>query len=98
MITIDASSVFASEPGVEVSEVPDGYVIYQAGRDRVHFLNPTAVAVYELCAEGMTVGEIEQYLQDKLGLQVAPGAMVEECIRQLLSEALIREGTSGKAA
>jgi hypothetical protein len=28
--------------GVELSEVTDGFLVYQPDRDRVHYLNPTA--------------------------------------------------------
>jgi hypothetical protein len=35
--------------GLDVDEVSDGYVIYQTGSDRVHYLNKTAAIVFELC-------------------------------------------------
>jgi hypothetical protein len=34
---------------LEINEVPDGYIIYQSARDRVHYLNKTAAIVFELC-------------------------------------------------
>jgi hypothetical protein len=33
--------------GMEINQVEDGYVIYPADRDRVHYLNHTAVPVLE---------------------------------------------------
>ena len=34
---------------LEVHEVPDGYIIYQADKDRVHYLNKTAAVIFEFC-------------------------------------------------
>jgi Coenzyme PQQ synthesis protein D (PqqD) len=34
---------------LEVHEVPDGYIVYQKERDRVHYLNKTAAIIFELC-------------------------------------------------
>src|SRR5688500_8698161 len=36
---IESDMVFIPVEGVEITEVPDGRVIYQNGRERVHFLN-----------------------------------------------------------
>ena len=35
--------------GVEVVPTADGYVVYDEQRDRVHYLNHTAVLVLEFC-------------------------------------------------
>jgi hypothetical protein len=34
---------------LEVHEVPDGYIVYQLKRDRVHYLNQTAAIIFEFC-------------------------------------------------
>jgi hypothetical protein len=34
---------------LEVHEVPDGYIVYQTERDRVHYLNKTAAIIFEFC-------------------------------------------------
>ena len=34
---------------LDVHEVPDGYIVYQKERDRVHYLNKTAAIIFELC-------------------------------------------------
>ena len=34
---------------LEVHEVPDGYIVYQADQDRVHYLNKTAAIIFEFC-------------------------------------------------
>jgi coenzyme PQQ synthesis protein D (PqqD) len=34
---------------LDVHEVPDGYIVYQNERDRVHYLNKTAAIIFEFC-------------------------------------------------
>ena len=50
------TEVLVRAEGLDVNEVPDGYVIYQTEADRVHYLNKTAAIVFELCdgARGTT--------------------------------------------
>lgn len=82
-------ATFAVEAGHEVSQVPDGCVIYQSSRERVHFLNPTAVVVYELVAAGKPVREIVAFLEDAFALDQAPDEAVRACIESLSREQLI---------
>lgn len=86
----DDDQIFEGDDGLELSQVPDGYVIYQVRRDRVHFLNPSAVAVFELCREGITVPEVVRYLQQAYDLPTPPEDMVRDCVDLLVTEELIR--------
>ena len=43
------TEVISQADKLEINEVPDGYIIYQSARDRVHYLNKTAAVVFELC-------------------------------------------------
>jgi len=43
-----AEQVFQAA-NLEVHEVPDGYIVYQTDRDRVHYLNKTAAIILEFC-------------------------------------------------
>ena len=49
MIEIQPDMVFRRVAGVETNAAPDGVMVYQESRDKVHFLNQTAVIVFELC-------------------------------------------------
>jgi hypothetical protein len=40
---------WAHSPGLEINEVADGLVVYDPGRDTVHYLNNTAAALFTLC-------------------------------------------------
>jgi hypothetical protein len=90
--------VFTPVEGVEITEVPDGRVIYQTDRERVHFLNPTAVVVLELCGQKFSVAQIEAFLKDAYDLTEDPAASVRDCIRSLLSEQLLRPSPRSSAA
>ncbi len=82
-------STFTGAEGLEISKVPDGYVIYLSESERVHFLNETAVIVYELCVGGRSVAQIAEFLTDAYALQEPPARSVRDCIALLLTEGLI---------
>jgi len=84
---------FLPTEGLEISEVPDGRVIYQAANERVHYFNPTAVVVFELCTMGHTVAEIAAFLKDAYGLASEPSSEVRQCIEALVKENLLRPST-----
>ncbi len=43
------STMVTQAINLDVHEVPDGYIVYQKERDRVHYLNKTAAIIFELC-------------------------------------------------
>ena len=75
---------------LEINPVADGYVIYQPDRDRVHYLNHTAVLVIELCDGATPAGDIPRLLKAAYELPAPPTAEVAECLTKLLDEGLIR--------
>lgn len=85
----DATATFVQTPGCEVSQMPDGFVIYQAAREKVHYLNPTASLVYDLCGERQSLSAITAFLQDAFSLPQPPQDDVAHCIDQLLAEGLV---------
>lgn len=89
-LDITEDMVFVPAEGLEISEVPDGRVIYQASKERVHYFNPTAVVVFELCGMNHSVAQIGEFLRDAYGLATPPVAEVRECIAALLKEDLLR--------
>jgi len=89
MTEIAADTKFSSVDGIEVNRVPDGAMVYQNERERVHFLNPTALIVFELCGLDKTAGEIEAFIADAFGLDMAPTDAVKECLTSLLDEGLV---------
>lgn len=76
--------------GIDINEVEDGYVIYQKEKDKVHYLNKTAVLVLESCTGGNTVADIEAIVKDAYQLPEAPEKEVGDCLKTLFQEGLIK--------
>lgn len=89
MSEMNGASRYAPAEGLELTTVPDGTMIYQASRERVHYLNPTATIVFQLCEEGKTVAEIEQFIADSFDLAEAPTESVQTCVKSLIDEGLV---------
>jgi hypothetical protein len=75
--------------GFDQDEVVDGYIVYDQANDRVHFLNPTAAIVLELCTGVLTALEIAEVVQRTFSLPQTPIGPVRDCLATLLSEGLI---------
>jgi len=86
---ISGSDRFVQSSELEITEVPDGAMIYQKLRERVHYLNPTAVIVFELCGMNKTVDEVAAFIANSFDLSVPPAEAVRTCVHSLLDEGLI---------
>jgi hypothetical protein len=75
--------------GIEISEVSDGYVIYDPNRDRVHYLNQTAVLLLELCNGQVTAGDLPGLIQEAYDLAEPPEQEVARCLQTLFDEGLV---------
>jgi Coenzyme PQQ synthesis protein D (PqqD) len=76
--------------GIDVHEVEDGFVVFDASTDRVHYLNPTATVVFSLCDGTRTPGEIAALVQSAWELGAPPFDDVDACIVQLRDEGVLR--------
>jgi hypothetical protein len=76
--------------GVEINRVADGYIVYHPERDRVHYLNHTAVLLLEFCNGQTAARELPALLQAAYSLSEAPTEEVARCLGQLLDEGLVR--------
>jgi Coenzyme PQQ synthesis protein D (PqqD) len=87
-------SVAAEHPapvaGLDVHEVEDGYVVFDASTDRVHYLNPTASVVFSLCDGTRTVDEVAGLVQSAWELDTPPLDDVAACVTQLRDEGVLR--------
>jgi hypothetical protein len=97
MRAIEPDEVFVKASGHEFNQVPDGYVVYHSGRDRVHFLNPTAVVVYELCDGQHTVEQIGRFIQDSWSLSEPPTVDVRTCLSNFLEEGIVEKSPQAPA-
>lgn len=76
---------------LELNEVPDGYVIYDAAKDRVHFLNPIAALVFELCDGKHTMDEVRSLLMSGYDLTSFPDDDFQTAVDTMVSEGLIAQ-------
>lgn len=76
-------------PNLDVNPVPDGYVVFDPVRDRVHYLNHTAALVLEFCNGENTKEDIVQILQVAYDLPDPPLDEAGECLDQLRLEGLV---------
>ena len=79
----------APAAGLDVHEVEDGFVVFDAATDRVHYLNPTATVVFSLCDGTRTVEEVAALVQSAWGLDAAPVEDVSACVDQLRDEGVL---------
>jgi hypothetical protein len=76
--------------GLEVNEVEDGLVLYQAGPKLVHYLNNTAAFVFELCSGERTVDEIAAFVARSFDMEGLPIAAVVSCVDELREKGVLR--------
>ena len=76
--------------GLEVFPEADGYVVYQAAREKVHFLNHTAVFVLELCDGLHSVAEIQAIFRETFPPAADPERAVDDILGSFVGEELIR--------
>jgi len=76
--------------GLEIHPEADGYVVYQPARDKVHFLNHTAVFVLELCDGLHSVAEIQAIFRETFPPAADPEQAVDDILGSFAGEELIR--------
>ena len=97
-MTDGAAQIYEKIEGLDCNEVPDGYVIYDEAHEKVHFLNPTAAAILELCDGERDLTTIAAALQDAFDLPASPTADVAACFASLLSQGLVRPCSPSSSA
>jgi len=73
--------------------VTDGFVVSRPGRDRIHFLNPTAAFILESCAGNLQASEFPDLVAAAFGLPNPPVDDVEACLNLLFDEGLVTAQT-----
>ncbi|MGZ4883638.1 MAG: PqqD family peptide modification chaperone [Halobacteriota archaeon] len=74
---------------LQISEVRDGYIIYQSACDRVHYLNKTAAIVFELCDGKVSMRDVICSVADLFELDDTHDEEIKNCIDSLLREGLV---------
>jgi len=78
--------------GLDVNEVSDGLIVYDPARDRVHYLNNTAAAIFTLCDGTRDVKAIVDAVGTVFGAEAPSRAQVEACLGDLKEEGVLRSG------
>ena len=76
--------------GIDINEVEDGYVIYQSEKDKVHYLNKTAVLVLEACTGKNSEADIRTIVREAYELPEDPVKEVSDCLNTLMQEGLVK--------
>jgi hypothetical protein len=74
---------------LELSAVTDGFVVSRADHDRIHFLNPTAALILEICDGNLKARELPELVAAAFQLDSPPVDDVEACLTSLLKEGLV---------
>jgi hypothetical protein len=80
--SIDAGGLRKAD-GLELHIVDDQCLLYHADADRLHYLNPTAALVFELCDGNHTAAQIATLIQEAYGLPELPLDEVRGCLDRL---------------
>jgi hypothetical protein len=84
------SELLVRVDGLEVHEVPDGYIIYQGERDNVCYLNKTAAIVFEFCDGQREADDVVARVAQIYDLGASAHAEIRACIDSLVKEGLIQ--------
>jgi hypothetical protein len=74
---------------LEVHEVPDGYIVYQNARDRVHYLNKTAAIIFEMCDGQRGQDDVIARTARAFELDDRPHEDIQSCLDSLIKEGLV---------
>jgi hypothetical protein len=75
--------------GLEVHESRDGLIIYAVHSDEVHYLNPPAALIYELCDGSRTLAEMAALVGAAFELPAPPLDDVKSTVSDFLSKRLL---------
>jgi len=87
--TVHLESRCIISDGLEKTEVPDGFVIFKAETEKVHYLNPTAAIIFELSDGTRNLKEIAEFMREAYELPQAPLAEVLACSQNLVEQGLL---------
>jgi Coenzyme PQQ synthesis protein D (PqqD) len=87
------SQVFNRTEGLEVHEVPDGYIVYQGNRDNVYYLNNTAAVVFEFCDGKRDAEDIVGRVAKIYDLAGSADKEIRDCVDTLVKQGLIQSNS-----
>lgn len=79
----------AARADLEVIASDEGFVVHDASREVVHYLNQTAAIVLSLCDGKRSIDEIGELIQGQFGLDEMPRDDVLDTLKKLEVEGLL---------
>ena len=76
--------------GLDVHEVPDGFIVYQDTADNVCYLNNTAAVVFEFCDGKRDPADIIGRVAKIYDLPASRHGEIQDCMDQLIAKGLVR--------
>ena len=76
--------------GLEITEVYDGYIVYNSFRDNVCHLNNTAAIIFEFCDGKLNKNEVVACVTKIFDLSDSGHAEIRSCVDALIKEGLIQ--------
>jgi Coenzyme PQQ synthesis protein D (PqqD) len=83
------SAMLSRANDLDIHEVPDGYIVYDNARDRVHYLNSTAAIIFELCGSKLDPDDVVRRVAKAFDLGPSAHAEVRAALDLLLKEGLV---------
>jgi hypothetical protein len=81
------TQIYKAKEGLEVVDVPDGYVIYDTAADMVHHLNPSAAIVFTLCDGTRSINSISKTVSSAYSLETK--LILDTFVAELMQAGLI---------
>jgi len=76
--------------GLDIHLVEDHCVVFDSACDRIHYLNPTAALVLELCDGNRPPAEIAALVREAYGLATTPLDEITRCLTSLKEMGIVR--------
>ena len=83
------SATLSRASNLDVHEVPDGYIVYDNARDRVHYLNETAAIIFEFCDSKLELEDVVGRVAKAFDLGPSAHAEIRASLDLLIKEGLV---------
>ena len=83
------SATLSRATDLDVHEVPDGYIVYDNVRDRVHYLNETAAIIFEFCDSKLELEDVVGRVAKAFDLAPSAHAEIRASLDLLIKEGLV---------
>ena len=87
---VNTGQCYRRDSELDITEMPDGHMLTNNKSGRVHYLNPVATIVFEMCDGAHSAAAIAEFLQRGFSLDNLPIDQVNSCLSTLTDQGLIK--------